>query len=122
MAARDEKDILTTPFVQTPRYQRSKWMTLGFVALLASVFAVVFLRADIPHDYFLSATLSSHNGVLKLCPQSDALFPESHAQLWKSLGHDYDGDAFLTRAVAWLGGAVRIPYVIAYAFCCPTLF
>ncbi|KAN0115631.1 carboxypeptidase S [Russula decolorans] len=109
MLARDEKDILTTPFVQAPRYRRSKWTALGLVALLASVFAVVFLHADIPYDNCLSAILSSHNGVAKLCPQSGALYPESHAQLWKSLGHDYDEDAFLTRAVAWLGGAVRIP-------------
>ena len=122
MAASDEKLILTTPFLQAPRHQRSKWTALGLVALLASVFAVVFLHADIPYDKCLSAMLSSHNGVAKLCPQSDALYPESHAQLWKSLGHDYDGDAFLTRAVGWLGGAVRIPYVITSAFCCATFF
>ena len=118
MAARDEKDFLTTPFVQAPRYHRSKWTALGLVALLASGFAVVFLHTDIAYDKFLSAILSSHNGIAKLCPQSDALYPESHAQLWKGLGHDYDEGAFLTRAVAWLGGAVRIPYVIA--FCCAT--
>ncbi|KAI0281094.1 hypothetical protein BGY98DRAFT_1095042 [Russula aff. rugulosa BPL654] len=99
MAARDEKDILQWG---APRYQRSKWTVLGLVALLASVFAVVFLHADILYG-------SSHNGVAKLCAQSDALYPENHARLWKSLGHDYDNDAFLTRAVAWLGGAVRIP-------------
>ena len=122
MAARDEKYILATPFVQAPRYQRSKWTALGFVALLASVFVVVFLHADILYGKFLTAILLSHNGVAELCPQSDALYPESHAQLWKSLGHDYDEDAFLKRAVAWLGGAVRIPYVITYAFCCATFF
>ena len=118
MAVSDEKLILTTPFLQAPRYHRSKWTALGLVAL----FAMVFLHADIPYDKCLSAMLSSHNGVAKLCPQSDALYPESHAQLWKSLGYDYDGDAFLTRAVAWLGGAVRIPYVITSAFCCTTFF
>jgi Gly-Xaa carboxypeptidase len=117
MAARDEKEIL-----QAPRYQRSKWAALGLVALFASGFAVVCLHADILHDKILSTILSSHNKVAKLCPQPDALYPESHAQLWKSLGHDYDEGAFLTRAVAWLGGAVRIPYVITYAFCCATFF
>jgi Gly-Xaa carboxypeptidase len=122
MAARDEKDILTTPFVQAPRYQRSKWTVLGLVALLASVSTVAFLRADILHDELLSAILSSHNGVAKLCPQSDALYPESHSQLWRCLGHDYGEDVFLTRAVTWLGGAVRIPYVITYAFRCATFY
>jgi Gly-Xaa carboxypeptidase len=122
MATRDEKDILTTPFVQAPRYQRSKLKALGLVALLASVFAVLFLYADILYDKFLSATLSNHNEVAKLCHQSDVLYPESHAELWKNLGNDYDGDAFLTRAVEWLGGAVRIPYVITYASCRATFF
>jgi hypothetical protein len=118
MPARDEKHIL-----QAPRYyQRSKWAALALVSLLASTFAVVFLHAYNPHDKFLSALISTHNGVAKLCPQSDALYPESHAQLWKSLGHDYDDGAFLTRAVEWLGGAVRIPYVITHAFCCVTFF
>jgi len=122
MAARDEKEILTTPFVQTPRYQRPKWTALRLVVLFASIFAVVFFYAGILYDNLLSAILSSHNGVAKLCPQSDALYPESHAHLWKCLGHDYDEDAFLTRAVAWLGGAVRIPYVVVRAFCCATFF
>ena len=115
MAARDEKE-----FLYAPRYQRSKWTALGLVVLFASGFAVVFLHADILHDNFLSVILSSPNGVAKLCPQSDVLYPESHAQLWKSLGHDYDEGGFLTRAVTWLGGAVRISYVISYASCCAT--
>jgi len=122
MAARDKKYILTIPFVQAPRYQRSKWTALGLVALLASVFAVVFLHSDILYDKLSSAILSSHIGVVKLCPQSDALYPKSHARLWNSLGHDYDEGTFLTRAVAWLGGAVRIPYVITYAFRRATFF
>ena len=114
-----EKDILTTHFVQAPRYQRSRWTALGLVALLASVFAVVpvFLHDDILYYKFLSAILSSsQNGVEKLCPQSGALYPEGHTQLWKGLGRDYEEDAFMTRAVAWLGGAVRIPYVITLCF------
>jgi len=81
---------------------------LGLVALLASVFAVVFLHADILHGKFLSEILSSHNGVAELCPQSDALYPESHAQLWKSLGHDYDEEAFLTKQ--WGGSEVRYAF------------
>ena len=117
MAAIYEKDIL-----QASRYQRSKWTAVGLVALLASVFAVVFLHADLLHDKLLSAIMPSRNAVANLCPQSDALYPESHTQLWKSLGHVYDEDAFLTRAVAWLGGAVRIPYVVTYAFCCVKFF
>lgn len=122
MAARDEKRIPTALFVQAPRNQRSKWTALGLAALLASVFTVVFLHPDIIYHKFLYAILSSHNRVEELCPQSDVLYPESHAQFWKSLGQHYDDDAFLTRAVTWLGGAVRIPYVITHTFCCATFF
>jgi hypothetical protein len=112
MVASNEKvDVLTTALVvQSARSKRSKWMALKLVALLATVFAVAFLHTNFLNVKFLSAMSSSH-GVAKLCPQSDALYPESHAQLWKSLGREFDEDAFMTRAVAWLGGAVRIPYV-----------
>ena len=121
MAASGEKvDILTSALVvRAPRSRKSKWTTLGFVALLASVFAVAFLRYDSLNAKLLSATISLSHGVAKLCPQSDALYPQSHAQLWDSLGRDFDEDAFMTRAVDWLGGAVRIPYVLYIdALCC----
>ena len=119
MAASGEKvDILTSALlVQGSRSRRSKWTTLGLVVMLASVFAVAFLRVGSLNAKLLSAISLSH-GVAKLCPQSDALYPESHAQLWDSLGRDFDEDAFTTRAVEWLGGAVRIPYVSVDAFCC----
>ncbi len=87
MFARDEKIVSTTSFVQGPRSQRSKWTALGLVALLASVFAVVF-HANFINGKFLSAILSSHSGVAKLCPQLNALYPESHAQLYKNLGRN----------------------------------
>jgi hypothetical protein len=47
----------------------------------------------------------------KICPQSDTLYPNQHAELWESLKRDFDDKAFTTRVVALLGGAVRIPYV-----------
>ena len=112
MVASGEKvGILTNALiVQAPRSKRTKWTTIGVVVLLASAFAVAFLHVNFLKGDFLYAISLSH-GVAKLCPQSDALYPESHAQLWKSLGRDFDEDAFTTRAVEWLAGAVRIPYV-----------
>ncbi|KAH9987512.1 hypothetical protein BJV77DRAFT_1070481 [Russula vinacea] len=86
----------------SPRSKRSKWTTLKLVALLATIIAVAFLHDNFPYGKLLSAISLSH-GVAKLCPQADALYPESHARLWKSLGRDFDEDAFMTRAVAWLG-------------------
>jgi hypothetical protein len=117
MVASNEKgDILTTALVvQAPRSKRSKWTALKLVTLLATGFAVAFLHANFLDLKFLSVISLSH-GTAKLCPQSAALYPESHAQLWMSLGRDFDEEAFMTRAVTWLGGAVRIPYVFTGAF------
>ncbi|KAG0709347.1 hypothetical protein DFH29DRAFT_1027583 [Suillus ampliporus] len=44
-----------------------------------------------------------------LCPQADELVPEKNGAIWESIGHTYGTDEFKTRAVDWLGGAVRIP-------------
>ncbi|KAI0251446.1 carboxypeptidase S [Lactifluus subvellereus] len=43
------------------------------------------------------------------CPQSEVIYPDRHAQLWETLGNEYDQDEFTERAAEWLGGAVRIP-------------
>ena len=114
----EKVDSLTNALVvQAPRSRRSKWTTLGLVVLLASVFTVASLRAGFLSGKLSSAMSLSHS-VTKLCPQSDALYPESHAQLWDSLGRDFDEQAFTTRAVEWLGGAVRIPYVSVNTLYC----
>ncbi|KAH9975658.1 carboxypeptidase S [Russula compacta] len=110
MVAWDEKADITTAAVltQAPRPQKSKWRLLGLVALLASVFAVASLYAYLPEAPRALFFGHHHRGNAQLCPQSDALYPELHAQLWKSLGRNFDEDAFTTRVVAWLGGAVRV--------------
>ncbi|RPD64399.1 carboxypeptidase S [Lentinus tigrinus ALCF2SS1-7] len=43
------------------------------------------------------------------CPQVSAVTPEKSSELWSSLGETLSTDAFKTRAVEWLGGAVRVP-------------
>ncbi|PIL24979.1 hypothetical protein GSI_12866 [Ganoderma sinense ZZ0214-1] len=43
------------------------------------------------------------------CPQATAVVPTKNAELWNSLGDTYGTDAFRSRAVEWLGGAVRVP-------------
>jgi Gly-Xaa carboxypeptidase len=53
----------------------------------------------------LSGDASSYsNGA---CAQPDALAPKD--ALWSVLGEEYGTDAFRTRAIDWLGGAVRVP-------------
>ena len=123
MASSNEKaDFLTGALVvQAPRSKTSKWTSLGLVALLATGLAVAFFHADLLHDKSLSAISLTH-GVANFCPQADALYPKSNALLWDSLGSDFDEDAFTTRAAAWLGGAVHIPYVFTNVFCGAAFF
>jgi len=115
MIARVEKpdDLTTAVLAQGLRPQRSKLRVVGLGTLLLSafVFAVARHYADHLGVLFLSATRWGHYGGAKVCPQADALYPERHVELWRSLGREFDEDPFMTRAVAWLGGAVRIPYV-----------
>jgi hypothetical protein len=119
MVGGDEKvdNQTATVLVHSPHPQKSKWRVLGLVALLASVFAVAARYADPSARPFLSTTPFDHRGGAKLCPQSDVLYPEHHAQLWRSLGLEFAETAFTKRAVAWLGGAVRVLYVLAIIFC-----
>ncbi|KAM5533864.1 hypothetical protein V8D89_012527 [Ganoderma adspersum] len=43
------------------------------------------------------------------CAQATTVVPTRNAELWSSLGGTYGTDAFKSRAVEWLGGAVRVP-------------
>ncbi|RDX54257.1 carboxypeptidase S [Lentinus brumalis] len=43
------------------------------------------------------------------CPQVSAVTPDKNNALWTALGETFSTDAFKTRAVEWLGGAVRVP-------------
>jgi hypothetical protein len=119
MDAKDEKvRILPTDvLVQAPRLQKPQRWVLGLVALFASVFVVALRYADLHGGPFSSVMRSSHREKTDLCPQANALYPSQHAQLWESLGREFDGDEFRTRAVNWLAGAIRIPYVSTIAFC-----
>ena len=77
--------------------------------------AVVIL-AVLGLGFYLSFTESvaihvgqSYHGDGESCPQADVLVPQANGALWNSLGALYTSDDFKTRAVDWLGGAVRIP-------------
>jgi hypothetical protein len=98
-------------FAQGTRPRKFNWRALALAALLASVLIAALHYVDLPSGLFLSAIRLDHHGEAKLCPQSSALYPKHHAEVWKTLGREFDEKTFTTRAVAWLGGAVRIPYV-----------
>ena len=51
-----------------------------------------------------------------LCPQVNPITPTKHSAIWESFVERTTTSEYKTRAIEWLGGAVRIPYV-----CYPSL-
>jgi len=45
-----------------------------------------------------------------LCPQVKPITPTKHSAIWESFVEKSTTDDYKTRAIEWLGGAVRIPY------------
>jgi hypothetical protein len=43
------------------------------------------------------------------CSQVDVLTPEKNEVVWSAVGDKISSDAFQTRAINWLSGAVQIP-------------
>lgn len=46
-----------------------------------------------------------------VCPKTSAIVPHTHADILKKLETEYASERFHDQAFAWLGGAVKIPYV-----------
>lgn len=44
-----------------------------------------------------------------LCFQADELTPDKNGDLWVDIGTTISTDAFKTKAIDWLAGAVRVP-------------
>lgn len=52
----------------------------------------------------------------ELCPQEGPLVPVAHADISAALEGVYASETFKDRAVEWLVGAIRIPYVLFCSF------
>ena len=48
----------------------------------------------------------------ELCPQAKSTTPVKHSAIWNTLVERSASEEFKERAVEWLGGAVRIRYVL----------
>jgi Gly-Xaa carboxypeptidase len=106
---REKTDLLPVAVaVEEMRPRKPKWRVLGFISLLA--IATTLRYTD--HGASMSKIKPGYHDA-DVCPQSNALYPNRYAQLWESLGNEYDQDEFTERATDWLQGAVRIPYVIS---------
>ena len=101
---------------------------LGGAALWYAVMnAVVFRDSILPAA--LCGRASGNKGLHidvddDLCPQPASLVPstKTNADVWSTLvplsNGTYSSHAFHDRAINWLGGAVRIPYVPSSPCCC----
>ncbi|KAG0709281.1 hypothetical protein DFH29DRAFT_1027230 [Suillus ampliporus] len=108
MSASNEKTNEFLPGILPPRRTSSggRILALRTGLVVLAVFASTFLwRAS----YGIGPYHSHQQNNADICPQVSELIPESNGALWKTLGSTYETDAFKTRAVDWLGGAVRIP-------------
>ena len=99
-----EKGLLPVT-AQAPE-RRYSWRMLTLVTLLA---IPIVLRCATHLGPFFPGSGFEYLNNAKICPQADVLYPNRHAKLWESLGKDFSQDAFMSRAVEWLGGAVRVP-------------
>lgn len=89
-------------------------------ALLGLVSLICFARGMMSghgSDCGLGSLLGRVNtlelGFLKssdeLCPQADPLTPSKDKDLWDDVAEMYGSQSFQSKAVEWLGGAVRVP-------------
>ena len=90
--------------VVTKSNRTKSFFSVVLFALALAIFQIhySFFRKSINGDYDSAQT----------CPQADEVKPSTHAALWRELGEQIGTEEFKLKAVDWLGGAVRIPYVV----------
>lgn len=85
-----------------PKSPVSKTKAVIYVALL-------ILCQCLFWKYAAFDNLLGGNKGVDLCPQATELVPQKNVKVWRSLGETFRTKDFKTRAVNWLGGAVRVP-------------
>jgi len=87
------------------RCKRTKALAVGFCLGLLVIGGFV-LRSIAPGF----AVSKPHHDPGVLCPQVKPITPTKHSAIWESFVERTATDEYKTRAIEWLGGAVRIPY------------
>ncbi|KAG1788220.1 uncharacterized protein HD556DRAFT_907300 [Suillus plorans] len=93
---------------RTSTTKLSKAKAIAFKITLVTALAISASTYFVKRPLNGSTVGTLENGV-DLCPQVDELVPEKNGVIWESLQHVYSTEEFKTRAIDWLGGAVRIP-------------
>ena len=107
MKNREKDSVLSQPTISRPkttsRFSIFKRAVVTFAVLgLGSYFSFT-------ENVAIHGVTQWYRGDGESCPQADVLVPQANGALWNSLGALYTSDDFKTRAVDWLGGAVRVP-------------
>ncbi|KAJ7746257.1 hypothetical protein B0H16DRAFT_959581 [Mycena metata] len=88
----------------------SIWPCLFVVAVFLSASAFVGFS---PRKFVVSLGQPPTSDI---CPQEAALFPARNAPIWEATHEETASNAFKTRAIDWLAGAVQIPYIAEVVF------
>lgn len=107
MGQKTELDLL--PSSSHAEQQPSKKSRLLRLFVVASITWAVIASFRVCHRYVGDKNTETISEDAPQCPQSSALIPEKHTDLWDDLGQLIATDAFESRAAEWLGGAVRVP-------------
>lgn len=105
---------VTTPAARAPSRKLSKTFII-----LATVSAFTCLFLSRPRISFGSANshFDKDGDYEHLCPQSDALVPSKHADVWNQLvNNKFNTDEFKAKTIDLLTGAVQIQYAVLTAF------
>ncbi|KAK7686392.1 hypothetical protein QCA50_010616 [Cerrena zonata] len=101
-----EKDGLlpsSMPYTSSPRGGMSSLRATVYIAITL-VCASTALWSLCPQHYWGEPVVATN-----LCAQASAVNPVKHAELWSSLDGIYATETFASRAIEWLGGAIRVP-------------
>jgi hypothetical protein len=105
-------EVLPPTISQPPvnRTANSRFLGPRLVVLL-TVLGLGFYFTNTFNEGFDVRAIEWYRGHEESCSQPDILVPEKNGALWETLGGDYGTEEFKSRAVDWLAGAVRVPYV-----------
>jgi hypothetical protein len=91
--------------VNTGKSQCGGWKKLCVAAVLSCLCFHLYSPGWAP----FASTDRHYNSAT--CPQTTALLPIKNAPVAKDLASLYDTEAFRSKAISWLSGAVQIPSV-----------
>jgi Gly-Xaa carboxypeptidase len=104
MNEKTDKDILLpsqAPSKQASR-PKSTVKTILYIGLLVLVQCLFWKSAGFDSPFVNKSSTT-------LCPQAPELVPQKNGKVWQHLSETFSTSDFKTRAIDWLGDAVRIP-------------